>query len=175
VKGRLLGNHVAIVPDVQGEDHKVGSIFVANRKAPDRFLTGEIIAVGPRTPRGVESGQTAVYEVQSAHPSQTGPIEASLFGGEEGKYCVIIPVYKSALRGVGEIEEEYQRHQDEVDYLKVKHESGGLSDDEYEKLGFHDRRMKVLSVMRSGRARGFQRKSINDKAKGSGVVAILES
>ena len=62
-----------------------------------------------------------------------------------------------------------------MDYLKVKHESGGLSDDEYEKLGFHDRRMKVLSVMRSGRARGFQRKSINDKAKGSGVVAILES
>ncbi len=174
MRGRVLGHYVVVVPDVQKENHRVGSIHIANGKPPGRFLTGTVIALGSRVPDGVSVGDSVVYERQSAHPSQSGPIDASLFGGEDDKYCVIIPVYRGALGGVGEIEEEFGRHKLEVDILKSKHEKFGLSDDEYEKLGFHDRRMHVLSAMRKGRARGFQRKSITDKASGSGVVAILE-
>jgi len=175
MKGRVLGSYVAVVPDLQGNTQVVNGIHIPNRKPPGRFLTGKVISIGTKVPEGVEVGDSVVYEKQSAHPHQTGPIDASLFGGEEGKYCVIIPVYRGALKGVGEIEEEYGRHQLEVDVLKEKHEKFGLTDDEYEKLGFHDRRMKILSEKRRGRARGFQRKKLTDKAKGSGVVAILEN
>tara|TARA_Y100001973_G_scaffold106348_1_gene183693 strand:- start:35656 stop:36198 length:543 start_codon:yes stop_codon:yes gene_type:complete len=174
VKARAIGHYAVIVPDVQGENHTSKGIVIANGKAPFRFLTGKVIALGSRVPEGVSVGQSVMYERQSGHPGQTGPIDASIFGGEEGKHCVLVPVYKGALKSVADIEEEFHKHKIEVDALKIKDERRGLNSIDLEKLGFHDRRMSELVEMRRGRARGYQRKSIGDKAKGSGVVAILE-
>ena len=173
--GRVLGNYVAIAPDFQNENHvSKGGIILSNGKTPHRFLTGKVLCKGSRVPEGVEVGQTVVYEKQSAHPGQTGPIDASLFGGKEGDFCVIVPVYKRALQSVADIEEEFIKHQVEVDQLKAKKDVGDLTEQEWQKFEYHDRRMTQLASLRTGRARGYQRKSVGDTAKGSGVVAILE-
>ena len=34
MRGRVLGHYVVVVPDVQKENHKVGSIHIANGKPP---------------------------------------------------------------------------------------------------------------------------------------------
>lgn len=175
MRGRLIGNYVAIQPDFQNENHvtKKG-IILSNGKTPYRFLTGRVLCKGSKVPDGVEVGQTVVYEKQSAHPGQTGPIDAAIFGGDSDTYCVIVPVYRAALQSVADIEEEFAKHKREVNALKFKDEKMGLDEHDLEKLGYHDRRMTELAALRKGRARGFQRKSVGDKAKGSGVVAILE-
>ena len=176
MKGRLIGNYVAIAPDFQNENHVSKSgIILANGKTPYRFLTGTVLSKGSRVPEDIEVGQTVVYEKQSAHPGQTGPIDASIFGGNKDDYCVIIPVYKRALQSVADIEEEFSKHEVVMNSLKFKKESGvEFTEEDWQRVEFHDRRMTQLSLLRRGRARGYQRKSTGDTAKGSGVVAILE-
>lgn len=176
MKGRLIGNYVAIAPDFQNENHVSKSgIILANGKTPYRFLTGTVLSKGSRVPGDIEVGQTVVYEKQSAHPGQTGPIDASIFGGNKDDYCVIIPVYKRALQSVADIEEEFSKHEVVMNSLKFKKESGvEFTEEDWQRFEFHDRRMTQLSLLRRGRARGYQRKSTGDTAKGSGVVAILE-
>ncbi len=175
MKGRLLGNYVAVAPEFQNGNHvSSGGVILANSKTPHRFLTGKVLCKGSKVPPGVEVGQTVVYEKQSAHPGQTGPIDATLFGGDEGDFCVIIPVYRRALQSVADIEEEFSKHEVIMNSLKAKEESSGLTEEDWQAFEFHDRRMTQLSLLRRGRSRGYQRKSAGDTAKGSGVVAILE-
>ena len=178
MKARPLGNFVAVCPDGQVSGHdltSVGGIIMSIETRTHRnFISGVVISVGSRVPQDVSVGDTVVYEAQSAHGSQTAPIDAELFGGQKGLDAYLIPVYSGALVSSADLEEQLVRHQKEIELLSVKAEKGWLNPIDVERLGFHERSIALLTEKRRGRSRNGERRKKGDTAKGSGVVAIIK-
>ena len=175
-RARTLGIYCAVEPDNQGETVTgAGVVLSLDSRLRRNFLTGTVLCVGPKVSDQVSVGQTVVYERESAHPSQTGPIDASIFGGSVNRYAVVLPLYPSALKSVADLEEELVKRKADVDALATKAETQSLTDDDVAALEVHERRVRELDEMRTGRARGQARRKLNDNAKGSGIVAILEA
>ena len=174
MSGRVLGSYVAIVPDDQDTNvKKRGSLFVAGSKLFDRYLSGKIISVGSKCPDGVEVGQRVLYERMSAHPHQTGPIDADVFGGDPDKFCVLIPVYRGSLRSVSELDEELDRRRRDVQLIEKKHENGSMDQEDRDAMVRHNFRMDQIKSERSKMGRGSNLGKIYDRARGAGVVAII--
>ena len=174
MRGRVIGSYVAVVPDEQGESKTSSGIILKGAGSKDRFISGKVISLGSRCPDGISVGDRVLYEVMSAHPSQSGPIDADMFGGESGKFCVIIPVYKKSLKSVSELEEELHRHREDVMDIEKRHSLGQMTKLDHERLQFHERRLDELTKARQGRGRGSDLGKTYDLAKGAGVVAIIE-
>ena len=174
-KARTLGHYCAVEPDTQGEvKSNAGIVLSADSRYRRNFLTGTVLSVGKDVKHAVSVGQKVVYERESAHPSQTGPIDAALFGGSSGKFAIVLPLYPSALLSVAELEEELLKRKADVDRLMVKGEREGLTEEDCAALELHEKRVQALDEMRTGRARGQTRRKVADNAKGSGIVAIME-
>ena len=173
-KARTLGYWCAVEPEAQGEQNINGIILALDSRYRRNFLTGRVLCVGPKAKKYLKPGKRVVYERESGHPSQTGPIEATLFGGAEGKFAVILPLYPSALESVSELEEELLKRKADVDRMGAKADLVGLSESDFDQLAIHEIKIKELEERRTGRARGVTRRKIADGAKGSGIVAILE-
>ena len=178
MKARPLGNFVAVCPLGQSRGHELSSvngIFMSIETRTHRnFISGVVLSVGSRVPCDVSVGDTVVYEAQSAHQSQTSPIDAECFGGKKGLDAYLIPVYSGALVSSADLEERLVRHQSEIEALSVKAEKGWLEPLDVEKLGFHERSIAELTEQRRGRSRNGERRKKGDTAKGSGVVAIIK-
>lgn len=171
---RTLGHWCAVEPESQGEQKINGVILSLDSRYRRNFLVGRVLCVGPKVKDCVSVGTRVVYERESGHPSQTGPIDAALFGGSEGRFAVILPLYPAALESVADLEEELLKRRDDVDRMGKKADSVGLSESDFDQLAVHEIKIKELEDRRTGRARGVTRRKIADGAKGSGIVAILE-
>ncbi len=173
-KARTLGHWCAVEPDSQGEQNINGVILSLDSRYRRNFLIGKVLCVGPKAKAYLSVGSRVVYERESGHPSQTGPIDAALFGGEEGRFAVILPLYPSALDSVADLEEELLKRKADVEKMGAKADSVGLTESDFDQLAVHEIKIKYLEDRRTGRARGVTRRKIADGAKGSGIVAILE-
>lgn len=173
-KARTLGYWCAVEPEAQGEQVSNGVILSLDSRYRRNFLIGRVLCVGPKAADYLSVGKRVVYERESGHPSQTGPIEASLFGGADDRFAVILPLYPSALASVAELEEELLKRKADVDRMGKKADTVGLSESDFDQLAVHEIKIKILEDRRTGRARGVTRRKIADGAKGSGIVAILE-
>ncbi len=170
---RTLGIYCAVEPDSQDETVSGSIVLSHGARLRRNFLIGRVLSVGKDVRDAVSVGQRVIYERESAHPSQTGPIDAQLFGGSEGKFAVVLPLYSSALKSVSELEEELIKRQDDVQRLMIKGDQVGLSEEDIAALEIHEKRVRALDEMRTGRARGQTKRKIADNAKGSGIVAVL--
>lgn len=171
---RPLGHYVAVEPSGQGSElvEANGILLSVETRTHRDFLSGEVLACGSSVTE-VGVGDVVVYERQSGHPSQTGPIKSSVFGGRDDRYCVLIPVYRKALQSSADLEERLVRHQKEVEALSVKAEAGWLERLDVEKLGFHERAISELSELRRGRGRSGEHRKKGDTAIGAGVIGII--
>ena len=178
MKARPLGNYVAVCPNGQNIGHalpSVGGIIMSIETRTHRnFISGVVLSVGSKVPLDVSVGDTVVYEAQSAHQSQTAPIDAECFGGQKGYDAYLIPVYSGALVSSADLEEQLVRHQAEIEALSIKFEKGWLEPLDVERLGFHERSIAMLTEQRRGRSRNGERRKKGDTAKASGVVAIIK-
>ena len=173
---RTLGYYCAVEPEGQGETATPSGVVLApSTRYRRNFLIGRVLSVGKLAEGAVSVGQRVIYERESGHPSQTGPIDASLFGGSEGNFAIVLPLYPSSLLSVSELEEEMLKRKSDVDRLMVKGEAHGLTEADCAILEKHEQRVGELEEMRTGRARGQTRRKIADNAQGSGIVAILEA
>lgn len=174
MSARVLGSYCAIVPDNQTTGaQKNGSVYVVGDKVFSRYLSGVVVSVGSKCHEAVKVGDRVLYERLSGHPGQTGPIDASVFGGEEGKFCVIIPVYSKSLKSASELDEEIDKRNADVMLIEQRHRSGLMTDDDSDAMDRHERRMKQIKEERSNLGRGSKLGKIYDRARGAGVVAII--
>lgn len=172
---RPLYNYVAIeaLSQASFQFFEGSSIIQSAITSTSRFLRGVVLRKGSLVGDEVNVGDEVLYECMSAHPSQSSPIDAEVFGGTSGKRAYVIPVWPEALLGTGEIEEEKAKRQSEIDRLSQKAKSEWLNEFEQAKLGEHERRIALLTRSRKGRSRGQNPLAIKDPAKGSGVVAVI--
>lgn len=176
VTARPLQNYVAIESIDQTEAFRFfegTSIIKTSSTSASRFLRGIVLRKGPLVGGELSVGDEVLYESMSAHPSQSSPIDAEIFGGTPGRNAYVVPVYPEALLGTGEIEEEKAKRQREIDRLSEVAKSGWLNDVQRAQLGDHERRMVLLGLSRRGRARGSNPMPTRDPAKGTGVVAVI--
>ena len=172
---RTLGNFCAVEPLNQGEvKSSSGLILHYTSRYNRQFLTGRVLSVGKMASDAVKVGDVVVYEKQSAHPSQTGPIPAEMFGGSPGKFAVVVPLYRASLYSVADLEEELVKRQQDVERLTVKAERHGLVREDFDQLMIHEAKIGNLEKARRGRSWGNTKRKTGDTAKGSGIVAILE-
>mgnify|MGYP001338247332 CR=1 FL=1 len=176
LKAKPLGNYAAICPEGQKSDlqERNGVLLSIDTRTHRNFLIGEILALGSRVPLGVSVGDRVVYERMSAHPAQTAPIDASVFGGESGLDSYLIPVYPGALLSAADLEECLVRHKEEVEKIGQQAEVRGMESIDLEKLEFHERAIQDLVRKRKGRSRNGEHRKKGDTAIGSGVVAIID-
>tara|TARA_A200000159_G_scaffold137664_4_gene138057 strand:- start:2047 stop:2415 length:369 start_codon:yes stop_codon:yes gene_type:complete len=96
MKARPLGNYCAVEPVYQGDTlQKIGKILVPYH-VPDRInqaLIGRVLATGKNV-SGVTEGDIVIFEKHSGHPGQTWKIESTVFGGDEGKFAILMPCWK---------------------------------------------------------------------------------
>ena len=172
---RTLRHYCAVEPTSQGEvKGRAGIILHESSRYNRQFLTGRILSVGKDVAGVVSVGDLVVYEKQSAHPSQTGPIPATMFGGSSDKFAVVVPLYRSSLYSVAELEEELVKRQRDVERLTGKAEREGLVKEDFDQLMIHEIKIGELEKARKGRSWGNTKRKTGDTAKGSGIVAILE-
>ena len=170
---KVLGSYVAVVPDEQGNQYMSGNLIITDRKVYDRYLSGTIIAVGTKIPEGFQVGQRVLYERMSGHPGQSAPIDASVFGGEEGKMSVLIPIHRSALKSMAELDEELDKRRRDVEEIERRNSRGEMSKHDHERLVLHERRLDEIKREQSKRGRAADIGKIYDKTRGAGVVAII--
>ena len=171
---RPLKHYVAITPKRNKDNTYSGTSIVmptfAHRQG--QYLSGTVIAVG-RDVDAVAPGDVVVYERQSAHPGQTGKIDAETFGGNPGDDAFLVPCYPRALPSVASIDEEIDLRNRSISDLRQASSYEELSKEDRERFARQSYHIEQLKRKRTQCARGSKEDGALAKSKGRGIVAVL--
>ena len=171
---RPLRNFVAIQA-ITSKTYECTSIIKGGARFGngDNFLRGTVLRRGPLVGQEVPDGAEVFYERQSAHPGQTEPFDAAIFGGTPGEKAYIIPVFPCALLTSDSIERERHARKVEIERFKSISKKRSLDPLERAKYEHHQFRLGILNIKRRGMSRGNAQNELGDQAVGSGVVAVI--
>lgn len=169
----VLGSYVAVEPLQQGEHGRFGIVLTpgTGRTAPTTLA--RVLAVGPSVGMVVAKGDLVLVERQSGHPGQHGEIDAGHFGGTPGRYAVLVPCEPGPKAASGD--EEHDRRRARVAELRARFKGQpNVPAEVREEVALHTSRMEAIDRRRAGRARTRRVKQTWDKARGRGILAVIE-
>lgn len=173
MRARPLGMYAAVEP-IESKTFEGTNILMTAKTRHSRWLKGRVLAVGSGVGEEVSVGDEVLYEAQSAHPGQSAPIAAELFGGTDGKNCYLIPVMKQSLRSASSLDKEVAIREREMKRLSDLGDTRFLNDAEASQYGRHEKRVSELKEERRELARGSKWDPWKTPGRGAGIVGIVQ-
>lgn len=165
--------YVAVEPLTQRTGAvKVGSVFLSQQLVK-ATLRGRVLAIGEGV-RELQVGDMVAYERQSAHQHQTSPIPAGYFGGEEGKFAVLVPAGRYA-EDTSSTDTELLKRKAALEELKQTWRNKAVPKDvqwQAEKHAYEIERLHAKK-RRGGRTKAFTRSDQAGKVVNQGIVAVI--
>jgi len=174
---RPIGHYVAVQPlnSSLGETTDAGIILTKSHTVTPDVILGRVIAIGKKV-EAVSVGDVVAYESQSGHPSQRAPLDAAMFGGEEGEEAYVIPCHVKTIGSSSQDMQEFIDRKARVQPLTEILKNGGGDAEMRREVILHTRAINRImeKQARSGRNMKAFARRIEDPGKGRGVLAVVE-
>ena len=174
---RPIGNYVAVQYIKEGMDDvsDYGIIVTQSHTVTPDVVIGKVLVTGG-TVDAVKPGDIVMYESQSGHPSQAAPLDAEMFGGDEGEQAYIIPCHKKTIGSSSTDMQEFLDRKARVKPLIDIVKDGGGDAEMRREIAIHNREIsRIMEKQAKGgrNMKAFSRR-LEDPGKGRGILAILE-
>jgi hypothetical protein len=174
---RPINHYVAVQHLQDGFDaiSKHGLILTKSHTVAPDVVIGRVLSVGGRV-EAVKPGDIVAYEAQSGHPSQWEPLDAKMFGGDEGEDAYIIPCHKKTIGSSSADMQEFIDRKARLEPLIEIMKNGGGDDEMRREASIHNREISRImeKQARGGRNMKAFRRRIDDPGRGRGVLAVVE-
>lgn len=174
---RPLRNYVAVQFLKEGAENisESGIILTSSHTVTPEVVIGKVLAIGSSV-EAVKPGDVVMYEAQSGHPSQWAPLDAAMFGGEEGEDAYVIPCHKKTIGSSSSDMQEFMDRKARLEPLLEIVKNGGGDKEMRREISIHNREISRIMEKQAKNGRNMKAfsKRIEDPGKGRGVLAILE-
>ncbi len=175
MKARPLGNYCAVQPLDEQPGSSSSIILTNTHTVSAHVLFAKVLKVG-KCVEAVSEGDLVVYEAQSGHPEQWEPIDAAVFGGEEGKDAFLIPCHKKTIGSSSTDMQELLDRKARVQPLIEIVRKGGGDKEMKREIRLHTQEINRImdKQAKSGRNMNAFERRIEDPGKGRGILAVYE-
>ena len=174
---RPLRNYVAVQYVREGMENvsEYGIVLSQSHTVTPNVLIGKVLATGSSV-EAVKPGDYVMYEGQSGHPSQSAPLDAAMFGGDEGEDAYVIPCHKKTIGSSSSDMQEFMDRKSRLEPLLEIVKNGGGDKEMRREISIHNREIsRIMEKQAKGgrNMKAFSRR-IEDPGKGRGVLAIID-